>query len=184
LATAQLKDASGNTYKTMRIGGKEWMVENLRTTKYADGGTIDKKQSDEDWGNLGEKPAMCTVTGPDGKEYVLYAGFVFTDGRSVAPEGWRIPTAEDSEALVAACFANGELTAEGKAFLGSTAQIGFRQNNGVFKKMGESVSWWVEIGAPSFMPSHTMEMSTKNNTMYTMDISARDEGHSIRLVRD
>lgn len=148
------------------------------------GSTVDIKQADADWDNAGEAPMACKVKGPDGLGYTLYTGFVFSDGRKLAPAGWRIPTPEESEALVAACFANGELTAAGKEFLGSTAMIGYRQNEGQFIESGKVVSWWVDAGAPSFMPGHTFQLRVSDKTMETMIISARDEGHSIRLVRD
>lgn len=39
-ATADLVDLDGNVYTTVRIGNQEWIVENFRCTKYADGSAI------------------------------------------------------------------------------------------------------------------------------------------------
>ena len=43
---ATVRDVDGNHYKTLKINGMQWMVENLRTTHYADGTPIAKASPD------------------------------------------------------------------------------------------------------------------------------------------
>ena len=47
-------DIDGNTYKTTAIGDQIWMAENIRVTKYADGGTIPKIEDNNSWAILEE----------------------------------------------------------------------------------------------------------------------------------
>lgn len=48
LAPSPLKDKDGNEYTSVQIGSQEWIVENYRTTKYADGTSIVKLEEDAD----------------------------------------------------------------------------------------------------------------------------------------
>ena len=45
-------DMDGNTYQSVIIGEQEWMVENLKTTKYSDGTSIRHVPSNKEWENL------------------------------------------------------------------------------------------------------------------------------------
>lgn len=49
----ELIDADGNTYAVVSIGGKLWMAENLRTTKYNDGSEIQHITGEDAWTNAG-----------------------------------------------------------------------------------------------------------------------------------
>jgi uncharacterized protein (TIGR02145 family) len=50
--TGTLTDINGNIYNTVTIGTQEWMVENLKTTKYADGTLILLVNTTNTWGTL------------------------------------------------------------------------------------------------------------------------------------
>lgn len=58
-----LLDIDGNEYNTVIIGTQEWIVENLKTTHYADGVLIPNLTLDDDWiaedGSVGHDGAMC-----------------------------------------------------------------------------------------------------------------------------
>lgn len=92
-----VSDIDGNVYKTLKIGNQEWMVENLRTTRYRNGDTIDNKTDNSAWSqtregawcNFENKPVYDKIYGK------LYNGYAVNDIRNIAPEGWHVPTAEE-----------------------------------------------------------------------------------------
>ena len=102
----------GYTYSTIILGnGQEWMAENLRTTKYANGDTIPNVDTISTWLNL-STGAWCyynndsSYENPYGKLYNWYA---ITDARNVCPTGWHVPNDADWLHLIASldpCFTN------------------------------------------------------------------------------
>ena len=91
-------DASGTTYQTLQIGSQEWMAENLRTTKYADGTDI---------------PFVINAVGESGPHYMiydndfsnvstygfLYSGYAIMNSPNICPTGWHIPSESEWEQL-------------------------------------------------------------------------------------
>ena len=89
-----LTDIDGNTYKTIVIGSQEWMAENLRTSRYANGDSIPNVTDNNEWTNL-NTGAFCwnnndsaTYECPYGKLYNWYA---VVDTRNLCPTGWSVP---------------------------------------------------------------------------------------------
>lgn len=64
-SATSVKDADGNTYKTVRIGQQLWMAENLRTTKFADGKPIPTVTDNKQWVTL-TSAAYVKVSPPAG----------------------------------------------------------------------------------------------------------------------
>jgi uncharacterized protein (TIGR02145 family) len=98
-------DLDGNIYKTLSIGPRIWMAENLRTTRYNNGDSIgttipvNKNISGEikpkyQWPNAGLEDNVQTW----GRLYTWYA---VKDSRGLCPTGWHIPSDEDWETLTA-----------------------------------------------------------------------------------
>jgi uncharacterized protein (TIGR02145 family) len=56
--TIAVSDADGNAYHSVTIGTQEWLVENLKTTKYNDGTSIPLITSNSGWVNL-TTPGYC-----------------------------------------------------------------------------------------------------------------------------
>lgn len=159
-------------------------MEDLKTSRFQNGEAIPLAQSDSEWDDAGEVPIYCKIQTASGSA-VLYSGFVMSDSRGVLPSGWRAPNSDDIDALLAACVSSdGQLNDNGKLFVGASAPSFFRQNNGAIKKDDMEYSWWIDIGGMSFMPAHTMQWSISKGEYETMIISARDEGHSLRMVKD
>ncbi len=98
-----VSDPDGNPYSSVVIGTQTWLVENLRTTKYANGESIPNIINPTDWLN--------TVAGawsyhendpqfelPFGK---LYNWFAVTDARNICPtDDWHVPSDEEWQTLI------------------------------------------------------------------------------------
>jgi uncharacterized protein (TIGR02145 family) len=112
IETDSITDIDGNVYKTVKIGQQWWMAENLKVKRYQNGdplliigppigATIGFDSAK--WRSFTDKGAFCVLDGYDstnsnynGKMYgFLYNGYVVSDSRNIAPEGWHVPTDED-----------------------------------------------------------------------------------------
>lgn len=99
---AAVYDLDGNPYSSVTIGSQTWLVENLRTTRYANGDNIPLLPNPVDWQNA-TSGAWCynenviELEVPYGKLYNWYA---VTDPRNVCPAGWHVPTDEEWETLI------------------------------------------------------------------------------------
>ena len=100
-------DIDGNAYKTINIGARTWMRENLKVTKFNDGTPIPEKLFDFiDIGNV-EEFAWCWYGNderfdkPYGKLYNHYVvDSSFNGGRNVCPTGWHVPSWDEFTALL------------------------------------------------------------------------------------
>ncbi|MEY1639587.1 FISUMP domain-containing protein [Tenuifilum osseticum] len=89
-----ITDADGNTYNTIWIGGRQWMKENLKTTKYNDGTSIPLVTDAAAWAAL-STPAYCWYNNDQttyGNTYgALYNWYAVSTGK-LCPTGWHVPS--------------------------------------------------------------------------------------------
>lgn len=100
----QVTDIDGNSYRTVAIGGRRWMAENLRVSRYRNGDPIPTGLSDMDWSQTYSSylGAYALLNDADSNDVVLgklYNGFAVNDPRGLCPAGWHIPTDDDWTAL-------------------------------------------------------------------------------------
>jgi uncharacterized protein (TIGR02145 family) len=106
-------DIDGNTYNTVQIGNQVWMSENLKTSRYRNGGSIPYVVGNADWqalttgawSNYAHDAANDPVYG---KLYNWYT----TLGDTLCPTGWGVPT--DDEWTTLTTYLGGESVAGGK----------------------------------------------------------------------
>lgn len=94
-----VSDVDGNVYTTVVIGEQEWMVENLRVTKYRNGDLIDTPTS---WLELttGAIKWYNNDQASHGDIYgALYNWYAVNDSRGLCPTGWHVPTDEEFTVL-------------------------------------------------------------------------------------
>jgi uncharacterized protein (TIGR02145 family) len=111
--TSTINDIDGNIYKTVQIGLQTWMSENLKTSRYRNGGSVTYVVGDSDWVALtigawsyfDHNEAYNTLYG---KLYNWYT----TQGDTLCPSGWHIPS--DEEWTILTNFLGGESMAGGK----------------------------------------------------------------------
>ena len=91
-----INDIDGNLYRTTLIGKYQWMAENLRTTRYNDGGQIPLVKDQDKWLRL-NNDAFCFYQ--NNVNYADTFGFLYNwysvNSGKLCPEGWRIPSDED-----------------------------------------------------------------------------------------
>jgi uncharacterized protein (TIGR02145 family) len=111
----KLIDIDGNSYKTVVIGNQEWMMENLRTSRYNNGDQIPNDVSNSAWAALNTGAYCWYDNDKNTYEYTygkLYNWFAVVDGRKLCPVGWHVPT--ESEWMTLITLYGGELVAGGK----------------------------------------------------------------------
>lgn len=158
-----LTDQDGNKYKTISIGNRKWMAENLKTSKYRNGQTIPLISLGNNWQNL-VSGAFCWYNNdsanyhcPYGKLYNWYA---VTDPRNLCPSGWHVPTDEELNELETALggseiagdrmknagnqyFTNlNETATNGSGFSGLPGGFRLGSAGGEFMVAGSNGFWW------------------------------------------
>ena len=106
-----VEPVENQTYKTIIIGKREWMAQNLNVSHYRDGTLIPKIQDNYDWDEIpqrhdltdDEKCAWCYYE--NNLEYgtiygKLYNWYTVNNPRGLAPAGWHIPTRKDWSELI------------------------------------------------------------------------------------
>jgi hypothetical protein len=94
--TTSIIDLDGNVYTSVIIGEKEWMVENLLTTKYSDGTSIPNVTNNDEWSNLstGAWSHYDNDSQYDSTYGKLYNWYAVETGK-LCPLGWRVPLNEE-----------------------------------------------------------------------------------------
>lgn len=106
-------DFDGNRYKSVLVGTQRWMIQNLRTTHYANGTDIQLIIDDAPWlaDTLG---AYCWYNNDEGNNKEVSGALynwhainnantlVYFERMGVQSVGWRVPTRADWDTLIAA----------------------------------------------------------------------------------
>ncbi len=95
-------DVDGNTYETAWINEQCWMAENLKTTKYSDGTAIAYPgTSNTSWENNTTGAYAWYNNDISNKDLygALYNWYAVNNAKGLCPEGWRVPSNEDWDAL-------------------------------------------------------------------------------------
>jgi uncharacterized protein (TIGR02145 family) len=151
-----ITDADGNTYNTVWINNRQWMKENLKTTKYRDGSDIPNVSDNGVWDYL-STPAYCWYNNDIANKPIygaLYNWFV-VDTKNLCPTGWHVSTDAEwtalSDYLGGAAIAGTKLRAtsgwdnngNGTDNYGFSALPGgSRDGSGAFSGVGNTGYWW------------------------------------------
>lgn len=106
-----LIDNEGNHYKTILLGGQEWMAENLRVKSFNNGDNILEFTRDKNdvlgipaCFDLSKNPKeVCGVSSKNYEENlgdVYYTMNVIIDDRNVCPSGWHVPDLNEWEDML------------------------------------------------------------------------------------
>lgn len=194
-------DPDGNLYTGIRIGDLVWMNENLRTTRYNDGTDIPLVTDAAEWGGM-TTPAYCWYENEPANSYTavtygaLYNWYA-VGTEKLCPSGWRVPTAEDWENLIAEL--GGQHVAGGKLKESGTKhwkipnladnESGFRALPGglrtstSFEQLGGRGDWWSTTATETDGASFLMLTFFLDRSMLTNSLNLIN-GRSVRCVRD
>jgi uncharacterized protein (TIGR02145 family) len=202
-----IRDGDGNVYTSVTIGTQEWLIENLKTTKYHDGSAIPNVTDDTEWANL-TTPAYCwynndiTKKTPYGALYNFYA---VSTGK-LCPTGWHVPSdaewhtlalfldADATTGTTESIIAGGKLKEIGTTHwsspnTGATNETGFtalpgghRYYYATFVDNGLYGDWWssTEISGTN---AWTRSMDF-DKTIVRRENSSYGNGYSVRCIKD
>ena len=197
-------DADGNTYSSVIIGTQEWMVENLRTTKYSDGTPIPNVTGNFDWGSL-STGAWCHYDN-DSSQYEsmygkLYNWYAVETGK-LCPTGWHVPTDAEWTVLTAYLATNGHNETEGTALKATSGWNDYNGQNGngtndygwlglpggalnkdgYFISVGYSGYWWSSSELSTSL-AWTRGLSLNIDGVNRLS-GYKENGFSVRCLRD
>lgn len=195
-----LTDVDGNTYNVASIGTQVWMAENLKTTKYNDGTSIQLNTVNSFWNYTNtSNPGYCWYNNNETTYKniygALYNWYAVNTGK-LCPLGWHVPT--DNEFITLMTFVGGEnvggtkLKESGNAHWAAsstssnnefsfTALPGGQRYNG-FASLGTFGDFW-STTAYDFQTSYTMEL-TYNYWGVTRVGYQKSYGMSVRCIKD
>ncbi len=189
-----LMDIDGNTYKSILLGKQEWMMDNLKVTKYRNGQPIPHIQDSIVW-NAWKNGAYVFYKN-DTKHGILYNWMAVNDSRGVCPTGWHVPSSFEWDTL--AKFLGGNEVAGGKMKAklhwetpntSATNESSFHALpkgmygvNGSFNNIGKNAYWWSssEHGVSS---AWGREIGFNESALFAGHGDKRD-GLSVRCIKD
>lgn len=203
-------DFEGNIYKTITIGGREWMAENLKTTYYNNGKKIPMVADSSVWPRLveGAYSWYNNDKSASGRNGALYNWYAVETGR-LCPLGWSVPTDEEWKILEQYIESHSTIVDEsydpyimgsmcgwllkdksswraggnGENLYGFSAlPCGERCSNGRFFLAGSSGFWWSSTGNGN-------SDAWFRSIVYSLDDLYRDVhpkwiGFSVRCIRE
>jgi uncharacterized protein (TIGR02145 family) len=202
LTYGSVTDVEGNVYKTITIGSRVWMAENLKTTMYQNGDllgtTLPTDKDIQEENSPGYQWVYENVESNLSLYGRLYTWYVATDSRNICPVGWHVSTNSDWYALTDLLGGSSLAGAKTKeaSFLhwidpntGATNESGYtalpsgyRYPFGIFSGSGMNAAFWApDPIAPLLGVSWVIE---ENKTSIMLTPVTKGYGYSIRCVKD
>jgi uncharacterized protein (TIGR02145 family) len=200
VANSQVIDIDGNVYKIVIIGKQKWMGENLKTTKFNDGTSIQVVTDNNAWGNL-KTPGYSWYKN-DAVTYkatygALYNWYAVNTGK-LCPLGWHVPSDDDWTVLTNylgdISLAGGKLKETGTNHwtspnTGATNETGFTALPGGSRHVVQQFNYVGRFG--NYWSGTTINanyswfnvLSNDNSTIYRGEGRKRN-GHSVRCLQD
>jgi uncharacterized protein (TIGR02145 family) len=197
--TSTVSDIDGNIYNTVLIDNQCWMSENLKTSRYRNGGLIPNVTDNTAWRNstIGARSYYNNDVSNNAIYGKLYNWYT-TRGDTLCPTGWGVPT--DAEWTTLTDNLGGESVAGGK--MKSTETIywnsqsvgtdnssgfsalpgGYRNSDGSFGNIRNSAFFW---SATEYANNNAWlrNLYASNGNVYRYG-SGKSLGASVRCLRD
>lgn len=200
--TGTVSDIEGNQYYTVTIGSQIWMAQNLKTTKYQNGASIETTT-----------PAQQDISGESSPKYQwapggsdnnvsaygrLYTWHAVTDSRNICPLTWHV--ASDSEWATMVNFLGGVSVAGGKLKeaglvhfaspnTGATNESGFtclpagyRNVYGLFAGITDNGQFWTNTEYDA--TDAWLRIIWSGSTYASPSHTVKSWGSSVRCIKD
>jgi uncharacterized protein (TIGR02145 family) len=201
----RVRDVDGNVYQVVRIGEQVWMAENLKTTKYRNGTTIENPTGSSDWQNNTTGAYAWYNNDINWKDSygALYNWHAVNNTNGLCPTGWHVPT--DAEFTAMTNHLGGTSVAGGK--MKSTRTVpdphprwespntgatnesnwsglpgGYRNIDGTFNDIGNLGFWWSATEHSAAYAWSRFLYYGNGSVFRSTNIKA--EGFSVRCLRD
>jgi uncharacterized protein (TIGR02145 family) len=192
-------DIDGNTYNTVQIGNQVWMSENLKTSRYRNGGSIPYVVGNTDWQAL--TTGAWSNYNHDAANELIYGklyNWYTTLGDTLCPTGWHVPTDAEwttlSSNLGGESVAGGKMKSIGTAYwntpnTGATNESGFsalpggyRDIVGSFFNIRNDAFFWSATEVSNFIAKSCYLVI--NDGYANRYIYPKSFGGSVRCLRD
>ena len=199
-----IRDYEGNTYKTVVIGKKTWMAENLRNTHLANGERIPEFKTASEWTSA--TTAGFSWRNNDEAAYKIPYGALYNSyaliSTSLCPSGYHMPLAKDFFAMLnyvgSWAVLGGKMKEEGTQHwaapnAGATNSSGFTMLPGGYRS-GEGSAGFYELGRGGYLwlfPYYDPDPGgpwywgfSKDKAGVDFGTSGMNTGFSVRCVKD
>ena len=193
-------DIDGNFYETILVSnGQEWMAENLKACRYANGDSILHLDVSFDWANTNDGAWAIINNNPNHLETFgkLYNGWAVSDPRNVCPDGWHVPTNDEWTLFHSVnggmSYGGGAMKVTGTTLwlspnTGATNASGFtglpggrRLSGGDFQEIYGAGFWWTSSGNSATLNNRVLYYSSNGVWAGTL---GKGEGLSVRCIKD
>ena len=194
-----ITDIDGNTYNTVQIGDQVWMSENLKTSRYRNGGSIPNVTDNTLWSN--STIGAWSYYNNDETNNAIYGklyNWYTTLGDTLCPTGWGVPTDDEwttlTDSLGGESVAGGKMKSIGNAYWNdpNTGAInssgftalpgGYRNSDGSFYIIRDYAFFWsaTELG---FNGAWFRYLNFGNGGV-DRNLNVKSVGASVRCLRD
>lgn len=196
---AEATDGDGNHYPTVTIGSQIWMAQNLKTTRYTDGGLIEYPGGNNSaWQNNTSGAYAWFNNDVAHKDiYGALYNWYAVDTTILCPNGWHIPSNEEWNTLTTFLggmdIAGGKLKETGLLHwvdpnLDATNETGFtalpggnRNVDGSYGFMGSAGHWWSDTAG--ILGAYDRHLYNSNGSIY-QEMYNKNMGFSVRCIKE
>jgi uncharacterized protein (TIGR02145 family) len=201
--TFTVSDIDGNSYNTIGIGNQCWMSENLKTSRYRNGGSIPYVVGNTDWASL--TTGAWSYYDHNVENNLVYGklyNWFTVKGDTLCPTGWHLPSDDDWNILTSnlggSGLAGGKMKSIGSTYwndpnTGATNESGFsalpggvRNNGGGFENIRNNAFFWSAQYGGIYASSRRVSISNSSieRESYYLADSRLMSGASIRCLKD
>lgn len=168
----KIKDGNGNIYTEIKVGNQTWLKEDLKTTKYNDGITIENST------------ISYTKSAPAYEDKGIYGfeyNFAAVETNKLCPIGYKVPTKSDFEELIT--FFGGEGITKDQIIL-KYVNTWFGKSNGSGDGANEGSGIYGTSTTYNLIKSYHMYYRTVEPVGIGVITSNVTSGHCIRCIKN